>query len=655
MAKGNTNSGHWSLSTGKQEAVNGLNQISLQQGNSLAGWGFEGNVLTRRSLAPDTFRATRHVQAADVTPALDFGQLVILKDPLGVTRFVGRRVLVPASIAGGAESNTYEFAGPWYWLERLVFHQTWSQLLLNGALVARQTSHVMLNLGGVSVGTTIQTVAQYAIDQGAPFQLGTIDIPIIPIATESTDQTCAQIIIDQLRWAPDAVAWFDYSTNPPTFHCRQSDSLTAVQLTLGPNAIPTIADDGLEIVSRPDLQLPAVALRYERTDTLDGTEYLSIAEDLAPVGATGRELNALSQTISLFGFRATTLRASVLCETIDTTSLEWWKRVIPQLADPRIKNLALVAGSVQRILQGSRSTADLDGTPSSAFGRMLVEGQLVDWMRDATDNELDWEQEEINAEFSYQLDTTTSSGVKLSKRDKFRIPVHLVATTAPAGESSYSTTETEEEGETAPAGLAQYLYDALSGLEYEGSVNTTEQECSGYIGPGNVLNLGGTAQAAHASMRGRVQSVVEHLDSGQTSVSFGPTPKLHVNAIIELLRASRHRRRWTRSNVQSDGELGSSASAKLGEGTANNNTVAGDAQHKFFACDDGGKRVELDAEGTRILVTNAPSTQQIIADLAHLTGANKVAQFRETLICVMVNGVPTQQRCWILRTVGEAL
>jgi hypothetical protein len=579
---------------------------------TLASWGFQNGQLHRQSLAADTLSFLRPVAAFDVADDIDFGQLVVLTDPAGRTRFVGRRVLVPGRASGAGESKSYTFAGPWYWLERLVYHQSWQQLLINGVLVPRQTSHLLLNLGGLTVGAQIAAVAQYAIDQGAPFQLGILDVPIVPFVTESTDQTCAQIIIDQLRWAPDAVAWFDYTTNPPTFHCRQKANLTAVTLRLGPEHSPTIADEGLIIAAREDLQIPAVALRYERTDTKDGVEYLALGEDVAPAGATGRELNALSQTISLIGSNVTSLSASILCETIDTTSLEWWRRIIPSLQDSRIKNLTLVSNSVERILQGTRTSSNPSGTPSSGHAQMLVEGQLVDWMRDATDQQLDWEQEELSAQFSFQLDLDPTSGVKLSDKQKVRIPVHLVSTNAPSGVSSYTITETQEEGEAQPIGLAQFLFNALSGLEYEGTADTTEQECSGTIGPGNTLNIANTAQAAHASMTARVQSVEEAIDRGQTRIRFGPTPALSLGAILELLRASRHRRRWNRASIQSDGELAGNANARLGEATANSNTIPGDAQHTFFACHDSGKRVELDGTIPGLNVTRAGNAVQSI-------------------------------------------
>jgi hypothetical protein len=308
------------------------------------------------------------------------------------------------------------------------------------------------------------------------------------------------------------------------------------------------------------------------------------------------------------------VQATITCETIDTNSLNWWKRVIPRLQDPRIKNLSVA--NIQRVIQGSRTDGNANGTASSGFGRMLVEGQLADWMADVADVSLDWEQEECSAEFTFDLDVDSTSGVKLEKVSKLRIPVQLVATTAPAGESTYWALESEEEGEQQPIGLAQYLYESMSGLEYEGSVSTTQQEVTGYIGPGNRLNVLGTQDAGHASMAARIQSVDELIDTGTTLVRFGGTPALSLGSILEFMRASRHRRRWTRTSVQETGENPSDDTVELGEATANLNTVPGDQQNKLFACVDGSRRIEMDSSNGKLTIETLQKTGKVTASVA---------------------------------------
>lgn len=587
-------------------------EVQLNAGKTLAEYGFYNGRLHRENLQADSLTLTKAVSKFDATPDIPYGQLIALQDNRGQTRFVGTRIVVPASASASEEVQEYEFLGPWHWLQRIVYRQTWKQLLVDGQLVPRTTSHLLLNGTDYrTVGLQIADAANFAIGQGAPLQLGTIDIPIVPFMTEITDQTCAQVIADQLRFAPDAVAWFDYSTNTPTLHVRQASNLTPVSLTLGPGQPISIADEGISITARPDEQVASVSLRYERTDTQDGKEYLKLAEDVYPVGSQGTGLNAVHATITLAGYNRTTVRASIVCEQIDTGSVDWWKRVVPRLDDPRIKNL--VVSNVDRVIAGSRSDANPEGQASSQFQRMLVEGQLAEWMSDVTDNALQWEQEEISAEFTFDLDVDPSSGVKLEKVSRLRIPVQLVSTTAPDGESSYWALESEEEGEQAPAGLAQYLYESMSPLQYEGSVSTTQQEVTGYIGPGNRLNILGTQDVAHASMNARVQSVDEYIDSGSTLVRFGATPSLSLGTILEFMRATRHRRRWTRSQVQETGENPSNTTVELGQATANINTVEGDRQNKLFACVDSTARVELDATNRKLTMETAGQPGKLVA------------------------------------------
>lgn len=587
-------------------------QVELNNGRTLAEYGFSNGRLHRENLQADSLTLTKAVSKFDATPDIAYGQLVALQDNRGQTRFVGTRIVVPASASAAEEVQEYQFLGPWHWLQRIVYRQTWKQLLINGQLVPRTTSHLLLNGTDYrTVGLQIADAANFAISQGAPFQLGTIDIPIVPFITEITDQSCAQVIADQLRFAPDAVAWFDYSTNTPTLNVRQAANLTPVSLTLGPGQPISIADEGVSITARPDEQVTSVSLRYERTDTQDGKEYLKLAEDLYPLGTDGAGLNAVHATITLAGYNRTTVRASILCEDIDTGDTNWWKRVVPRLADPRVKNLTI--SNVQRILQGSQTDSQPLGEASSAFPRMLVEGQLADWMSDVTAQALDWEQEEISAEFSFDLDVDATSGVKLEKVRNLRIPVQLVSTTAPAGESSYWALESEEEGEQAPAGLAEYLYNSMSALEYEGSVSTTQQELTGYIGPGNRINILGTQDAAHATMRARVQSVDELIDTGTTVVRFGATPTLSLGNILEFMRATRHRRRWTRSQVQETGENPTDMTVELGEATANFNTVEGDRQNKLFACVDSANRLEMDATNRKLTMETVGQTGKLVA------------------------------------------
>jgi hypothetical protein len=472
-------------------------------------------------------------------------------------------------------------------------------LLIAGVIVPQSTTHFLLNTSDrASVGAQIRHVLEFAQEQGAPFVIGATSINVVPFITEVSDQTCAQVIVDQSRFAPDLVSWFDYTTPVPTLHFGSGNARGSVSLAYGtPGTI--ISDNGIQIVARPDLQITDVCLRYEKTDDLDGKEYLSLAKDSYPPGSDGDGLNALNATIVLAGSKISTLKATVVTEELDVDDIEFWKRVIPKLQDKRI--IALEKTGVERTIQGSRDVNNPNGVASSGYTRWLVEGQMQDWMKDVSDTPLDWEQEELTATFSYKVvksDDVNQMSVILEDVVDAKATVQLVSTTAPIGDSTYWTLKSVEEGESVPYGLAEYLYNALSGIDYEGTISTTENECSGYIGPGHGINVTGTIDPAHASMNARVQQVTEHIDAGVTSFAFGPTPTQSLGAVLEMLRASRTRKRWTLEETQETGETasgGAKGELELGQATANNNTTPGEQQNKMFCCLDDLHRVEMDA------------------------------------------------------------
>ena len=73
-----------------------------------------------------------------------------------------------------------------------------------------------------------------------------------------------------LRWSPDAVTWFDYTTSPPTFHCDARANLETQPLAL--NGGDLIRD--LRVNPRYDLLTPYVLINYEQTTTVNGQSWV---------------------------------------------------------------------------------------------------------------------------------------------------------------------------------------------------------------------------------------------------------------------------------------------------------------------------------------------------------------------------------------------
>jgi hypothetical protein len=171
----------------------------------------------------------------------------------GTSWFQGVITQVPRAGAPDAESMLYKAAGPWWFLEHIVFQQPYQNIFLGYATPGdpataplygqANSSHLFLNQGlsgsaflKVTTGQQIVEALNWALkpftDAGAtpPFQIGSVtpavDVPI----DEVRDITCAEVIHKMLRWSPDAVTWFDYTTIPPTFNCKRRAELNTVNL-----------------------------------------------------------------------------------------------------------------------------------------------------------------------------------------------------------------------------------------------------------------------------------------------------------------------------------------------------------------------------------------------------------------------------------------
>lgn len=473
--------------------------------------------------------------------------------------FEGRRVLVPGEQRPASEIQHYSFGGPWQWLQRNIYKQIWNGYI-GGVLVQRYTSHI---LDFVSVQELVRSVLLYAIGQGAPLQIGTLDAPVVPPFAEWTDKTCAGAIMDAVEYAPDRIGYFDYSTTPPTFNLRRRSNL--VPVTLGTPPVQIIS-----IQSREDIQIPSVDIVYEIVSEIDGEAKYGLAEDVYPPGSTGREDGCLSVTVNLQGVRATHITGTIECEDVQTNSVDWWKRVIPELASPYIRNLAII---------GTPTRIDRDGSASLNLPRVLINGTIAPWMEEGGEPVV-WQNEVFGLQVQYEIWTAPTGGTKLQTVDITDYRQELVTTNAPAGETTYTAVESIESGDPIPNGLAQYLYESLSVLHYDCTLTLLEEECTGIVDIGNILNLSGS-RPEYATMAALIQSVSYLIDTGQTEITAGPPKHLSLTDLLALLRANRVRRRWTNPDTQINGDLSANADVNLGRATPISNSIPGEVLKRY--------------------------------------------------------------------------
>ena len=94
--------------------------------------------------------------------------------------------------------------------------------------------------------------------------------------------------------------------------------------------------------------------------------------------------------------------------------------------------------------------------------------------------------------------------------------------------------------EAAPVGLAGQYYLSLLTPFWDGSLTTHEQECSGSLRPGLVLNLL-NGQTAWATMNAQIQEVRETLYTGETTATFGLPGHLMPQNFATFIQMTRRR------------------------------------------------------------------------------------------------------------------
>jgi hypothetical protein len=474
-----------------------VNSSWTLNGATLASLGIARLVRERRNQAADTLQFTIPGARLDSAPAFPYGTILTLRRD-GIPWFYGSVTSVTISASGQSEDHHYVVSGPWHWLEELVFQVIWPSGL-------DYTSNCLLNFAPPNTQSPLKIALEacidYAIANGAPMLKGNIfsdasENALAPV-TEIRDWTCAEVIRQQLRWVPQAVTWFDYSTTPPTLHVRWANLLEPVDL-------PISDCETLECLTRTDLQRSAVVLRYQLISDVNGTPRITYINDVAPPGATGRELGALVQTIDVRGPSYTTTVVEIYTEPIDLTDPDWWIANYAPLQDAGVSNVIV---------------SDVDDTSILNLPQQLKDGQIPSWMTAQT------ERITVRCRVSYTID-----GEQITD-----YPLAFDIQTTDALGGIYRDTRMTSAGDPFWLGLAAVIYAWLGALKHSGQVTIAEEECTGRVGMENTLNLTG-GPGAWASMAAQVQSVVENIDTGLTQITFGPPGHLGASELTELLR-----------------------------------------------------------------------------------------------------------------------
>src|ERR1035437_2214900 len=362
--------------------------------------------------------------------------------------------------------------------------------------------------------------------------------PNVDVKIDSArDIACSELIRKQMRYSPDAVMWFDYTTEPyPTIHCKSlsEGGLTSIEVPFGPDTVPgNVAITELDVTPRYDLQVPYVQINYVYPFSANNNSWTKIYRDIAPTSLdpikfpgippytvdnppANPPFTSLIVTVDMQGTTSNSQTAPIaviLGVDSQINTLGFWTRFHPELATLTDAAIVPLSGYRDNVIDPWNYPNILD-TNSAA---------LADWMNVRSNKET------ITALVTYTVNGGTRSDGQL---------ISANVTTTNAINKLYDKTSYSSIAEPFPSGTAAKLYNSLQALQFAGSMTITEQEVSGLVSLGNSFNISG-GDVLWASMNAMVVSLEEDVDKGETRLSFGPPGHLGAQDFVELLRITR--------------------------------------------------------------------------------------------------------------------
>lgn len=523
-------------------------------------WGLSGLTKRTTSLADDTVTFVHDGQPFDAAPLFPHGSLISIRRA-GTQWFYGRVDDINRRGGDNAESVTYTLAGPWWWLSRLPYQQSWTTYVNNVKTSALKTRIILFqDTAGNKIPLSGQIVAavNYARSKGAPVQVGIIEPGATVPFQEGLDMPVGEVLQACIRWAPDCVVWFDYRTEPPTLHVQQRRNLPAVTMSIGVDDIQEI-----NVRSREDLRIKGVELIFEIKDEVDGQAVTRVERQTA--GDLADPFGVATMTFELSGDRVSLTRYDVKTDEVQAGSIEWWKKKLPWLAsatDVVITDPAMTVTMPRELVAGS-TPPQLDLQTQKTTVRAKFSGKISN----ANGAETVYDQTDL---------TCTIAGTKLET---------LV----------YTFKSKVDFGEEVPPGLAANFLQSTQELIWEGSLVHNGDEPHPLLYVGRVLNLS-NGNPAWSNMRALIQSVTVTVDTGSTVVEFGPPPFLSVHDFLELMRVNRRRSISVRVSERITGQpTGTTISVDNGSSTPNENASTALTTSAQTLATSDGKMIKIDS------------------------------------------------------------
>ena len=522
---------------------------------TFAAWGITSHTLRRVSLAADTLELTVETSdALTVAPWAYEDTIEVFKD--STRYFKGQVAVLPRRGIADAHSITYRIEGPWRFLEQTTFQQGWGQINSGETAIEQvQRARVLMGMADngslLATGAQISAILQYAIDNGgADYTIGTVLTGVNAWTSDSTGETCADVIRKLMGWSPKEVSYFDYSTATPTLHIGALPSSIAIDTA-------TENVTSLSFTNREDLIPASVVFYYERDYDFNGNLTTQTEVQAYPLIGPFAGPGVVTATIPLRGASRTVQEVRIHSDALPTGSTSagganqdletFWKRKLPWLADFDQARWIVDDHTVVVDEQGTRPPSLLNGDPividtdTALYPRELINGGIEEWMNVKT--------AELLITATIALDENPTAEERKVFTDQIRIggKTHLAykanirLTGTDALNQIYRNVVSATAAEATPVGLAEAYYNNLQGPHYEGSLQLMEPEGSVTAG----LTVGATldvdVDGAGAITDAVIQEVTEEVKDGAViqSIVFGPPEHLSPQDFLERLRMAR--------------------------------------------------------------------------------------------------------------------
>jgi hypothetical protein len=581
---------------------------------TLASYGIESAVCDENNMAADVLTLKAGRRSIDAATLWPYGQLLAMINPSGIRAFFGR--VEPWSREGtpDAQDHIGRVVNPWWYLANKIYQQRYNLPIVNSqdnvtGYTNYTTPRVVLyrlyngapidgnpatGFYQATTGQQIQDAISWAISQGAPISLGQMDPIATPPSHFQRGLTCENVVKEAFRLEPDFNVVWDYTTLPfPTMHCLKQQSFTPLTIDL---TTPGVREE-VKIKERPDWQRSYVQIFYDETNSIAGSDYISLADDFFPNPLTPPE--GMSQTE--FNFRGVDLfcdltggkvgrqqqQAHFASQAFDITAVATWQKWHPHIDpanDPTIDSVFIVPSAnytIPGVTKPDGSALTVVGYPASVLAPLdeydnggnpvaldgtciyeIVDGAWADWIAGGFGYT-----GPVYGELSNLPPTPNGQRVRATA---FAVVFHKLPANAQTGENPKwevvglahdftatnintngisadftSTTQTNSStAEGVPDDLAEVMWNAWQVLAIEGEFKNVEAVIGSTqpISRKNCLNFNSANQPAWASVNAIIQKLTWDIGKGTTNVQFGAPLHLTGNALIDAIR-------WTRSRI----------------------------------------------------------------------------------------------------------